>query len=273
MSRKVITLLTDFGYTDAYLGSLKGAILSINPSVNLVDITHDILPYDLVGAGFVLRSAANNFPQGTIHLTVVDPGVGSARRPLIVITPPQIFVGPDNGIFSQVLGLDSLSGDEGIVPRYIPLPKNVQAYCLDNSQYWNQPVSETFHGRDVFGPVAAYLSLGVSPDVLGKRIDSMLYIPFPEVKVSKSSIEGSIIVVDHFGNLVTNIRSSLINTGETLFRIGGHSVNGLSHSYSERGPLLAIIGSHGFVEIALRNGNAAEFLGVGVGDGIIVEVV
>jgi len=268
---QIITLLTDFGHNDSYVGSLKGVILSINPSVTLVDISHEVTPFNIIEAGFILSASSGYFPPGTIHMAVVDPSVGGSRKPLVLITPLQMFIGPDNGIFSQVLKNNFPLSDTVATPHSSPLPKEVMAYHLNNPEFWTHPVSRTFHARDVFGPVAAHLSLGMKPELMGEKVKTLETLQLPDVDRSESRIKGSVIFVDRFGNLVTNIEPLFLGSQKIVILIKDHAIRGLSQSYSQGTPLLAIIGSHGFIEIAIKEGNAAQYLGVGVGDEVLVK--
>ncbi len=178
-----ITFISDFGQKDWFVPAVKGEILKINPEVNIIDITHNVAPFDIKQAAFILKMVYKNFPDGTIHLAVVDPGVGSKRKPIIVFSNRYYFVGPDNGIFSYIYDKDS-----------VVYEINVQ-----------RNVSYTFHARDIFGPVAAKLSIGIDIKKLGKRIYRYTKFPFPSIKRQKGKIFGEIIYIDSFGNLITNI--------------------------------------------------------------------
>ena len=271
MPAKIITLITDFGQNDSYVGSLKGVILSINPSVTLVDISHEVTPFNVIEAGFLLTASYKYFPRGTIHLTVVDPGVGSSRKPLLLVTPLQMFIGPDNGIFSQMLKDNFPPTGTGVTPHPSFLPESVKGYHLNNPEFWMESVSRTFHARDVFAPVAAYLALGLNPELMGERIKNIETVQLPDVDRSESRIKGSVIFVDRFGNLITNIEPPFLGSQKMVVLIKGYALNGLSQSYSQGKPLLAVVGSHGFIEIAIKEGNAAQYLGAGVGEGVFVD--
>ena len=181
MAGRVITLLTDFGGVGGYPAEVKGAILGVNPSATIVDVTHDVPPHDVASGAFLLWSVARTFPPGTIHVAVVDPGVGGERVPLLLVTPDAAFVGPDNGLFTLLLGDDS--GEATGRPfedRYrAPLPPWARAYRLTEPSFWRLPVSNTFHGRDVFGPVAAHLSMGVPPESMGPSVESVERLVMP----------------------------------------------------------------------------------------------
>ena len=266
----IISLTTDFGTADPYVGVMKGVILGINPQAPLVDLSHEVRPQDIPGATFVLGSAYRNFPQGTIHLVVVDPGVGSSRRGLLLDTSQARFVAPDNGVLSYVLvhGGVVIPQGEAFEPQLVSLPSQWHAYALTNSNYWRHPVSNTFHGRDIFAPVAAHLSRGVSPTDLGEPIDQLTCLSIPTPQEEGCHINGHIIYVDHFGNLVSNIPGAKIEgrTTQVQVEIGGHSIQGLAPSYADAPEeLLALVGSHGNLEVSVRNGSAAETLGLTVG--------
>lgn len=269
MAGPVITLTTDFGARDPFVGAMKGVILGINPQAAIIDITHDVPPQDILGGGFAFETACHYFPPGTIHVLVVDPGVGTSRRPLLVIGPDANFVCPDNGILSyHYAGAGFAVPEAGPpTPTPIPLPTGWQAYHLTNSQYWRQPVSSTFHGRDIFTPVAAYLSRGVSPESLGQPLAEVMALPVPRPQENRGKLVGCVLQVDRFGNLITNIPAGLLAplNGRVLVEAGGRQIRGLASSYQDGEPLLAIIGSHGYLEIAAANSNAAQVLGVTTG--------
>lgn len=252
----VITLTTDFGTEDAYVGTMKGVILSINPKAILVDLCHQIEPQNIAQAAFVLGTAYPFFPQGTIHLVVVDPGVGSQRRAIILVTPSAYFVAPDNGVLSYVI-------EE--TPAF-------QAIALTNPRFWLSPVSSTFHGRDIFAPVAAHLSLGVPPEDFGEKVPSLLTFPIPRPQRGENGeLVGHILHIDHFGNLITDIKRTDLPSGEISIEVAGRCIEGLSTSYSKGGELMAIIGSSQNLEIAAKDESAADLLGVRAGDEIRVK--
>ncbi len=186
----IITLTTDFGLDDIYVGIMKGVILSINPACTIVDITHAVTPRDIAAGAFALESSCPYFPAGAIHMAIVDPGVGSGRRALVVETERSLFVGPDNGIFSFALSAPGLKA----------------VYALTSTDYFLPDMSATFHGRDIFAPVAAHLSKGVQPEHMGRRIDDPVILP-QAVPVMRGAgiLEGCIVHIDRFGNLITNI--------------------------------------------------------------------
>ena len=272
MPGRLLTILTDFGTSDAYVAAVKGVMLGLNPELTVIDITHDVAPQDVPAAAFLLGAAAPYFPRGTVHVAVVDPGVGTERRPLLVLTPDAAYVGPDNGIFSSVLAAHSASEGEGPLGGVVPLSPDVRAFHLTNSRYWRQPVSRTFHARDIFGPVAAHLTLGVSPEQLGEPVESIRWLPPATLRREQDGLAGQVVHVDRFGNLVTNIPEEVAGRLRTVW-VAGRSIVGLSETYASAGDdLMALVGSYGTIEIAVRNGSAAAALGVGVGERVIASI-
>ena len=259
----IITLTTDFGTRDGFVGAMKGVILSVNPEALIVDITHEIEAQDVFSAAFALRNSCRSFPKGTIHLAVVDPGVGSTRRPILLQTENYFFVGPDNGLFSCIK-------EEG---------EMVRAIELTESKYFLTPLSDTFHGRDIFAPVAGYISLGIDPNEFGPELHDYRKISLPSPSVSKGVIEGHIIHIDRFGNLITNIDTRNVDafrTGENVrIDVGSIVLKNIARSYSdvEEDSLLAVVGSSGLLEIAVNRGNAQQKLGLKLGDPIRVEMI
>lgn len=246
----VISLTTDFGLADGFVGIMKGVILRIAPHVRFVDLTHEIAPQDVRQAAHVLARAAPYFPETTIHLAVIDPGVGSARRPLLVATDRAAYIGPDNGIFSAALAEPS-----------------AQAWELDQPRYWLPQVSRTFHGRDIFAPAAAYLANGVLPEALGNPLTDPVRLAWAAPRLhSAGRLSGEIVSIDRFGNLISNIPAAWVAAGRWRCRIDGHEAPLLS-TYADvsSGALVGLIGSDDVVEIAVRNGNAAQQLSVGTG--------
>lgn len=280
-----ITLLSDFGMQDGYVGVMKGVVLGIAPGATLVDLSHLVPPQDVAQGAFVLGSAVPYFPRGTVHLAVIDPGVGTARRAVAVAGPSGWFVAPDNGLLTHAVGLlddDGLALKEGDGVAASPhpggltgvsLPAGWRAVHLTNPAFWRPEVSRTFQGRDVFAPVAAHLANGVPLEALGEPTDHLLALDVVRAcRLASGGIAGRVIAVDHFGNLITNIRAGhLQGMGAVYFDVAGRRITGLSESYANGGELLAIIGSAGFVEIAVRNGSARARLGVGVGDRVTVR--
>ena len=260
---KVITLITDFGDAGGYAGILKGVILSINPQCQIIDITHHIPPQDTEEAAYVLQSVHPFFPSGSVHLVVVDPGVGSNRKPIIVESAQNWFVGPDNGVFSFI---------------YL---KNQQkkVWEITNEEYCLSQVSSTFHGRDIFAPIAAHLSSGVSPHVLGKKLEHYVQLEGLEPEIREDVLKGRVVCIDHFGNLVSNISWQFFTrtVGEKPFRIrvGGQVINAISDTYADAGDreVIALFGSSGQLEIAVRNGNCQRLLQVTKGSEVSVHVL
>ncbi len=261
MSRGVITLITDFGTQDGYVGTMKGVMLKISPEVRLVDITHEIPPRDIFHAGFVLRNSYRYFPDGSIHLAVVDPGVGSKRKAILVKTDNHFFIGPDNGVFTFVYESEEIR----------------RVVQLTEKRYFLSDVSNTFHGRDIFAPVAAHLSLGVPLEDLGDPCNDVVRIDIPKPDIKRDGVKGILFYVDRFGNLVSNIREGLLPESNLRRRckvlVGEEVIDGIKESYSEvnEGETLALFGSSGYLEISVRDRNARERLGLGKGTD--VEVV
>lgn len=241
----VITLLTDFGTADYFVGAVKGAILSVNPNVVIVDITHEIPAQDIEAGAFMLLAAYKTFPGGTIHVAVVDPGVGSSRRPIIVKANDQFFVGPDNGLFTYI---------------YDREPSH-QTFHVTATEHFRPAPSSTFHGRDIFAPVAAALSVGVTPNQFGPLINDEVRLPSLETPLR-------IIHIDRFGNCVTNISRERFQ-GKSL-SINGRTISVFRNFYGEAsaGEIFAIWGSAGFLEISVNGGSAAQILGVKRGDAV-----
>ena len=273
----VITLTTDFGADDAYVAIMKGVILSTNPEVNIVDITHSVEPQNVYQAAFILGYTYRYFPKKTVHVAVVDPGVGSERRGVILKTPSALFVAPDNGILSYVI--DELSSSKGSVGQYSPdqdlvtLGKGFEVVAITEPRFWRQPVSTTFHGRDIFAPVAATLTLDISPYELGEKITSLHVFPILKPLVDyQGNLIGHILHIDHFGNLITNIKRANLPGKDIPIEVAGRLIQGITDYYAEGEELMAIIGSSGYLEIALKNGSAADFLNTAIGDEIKVTL-
>jgi S-adenosylmethionine hydrolase len=245
---RIITLTTDFGNRDHYVGSMKGVIYTINPDVIITDITHGIPAHDIFSAAFTLRSFIPYFPKETIHIVVVDPGVGSDRKPIVLEADENFFVGPDNGVFTYVM-LEA---------------ESFRAYEISNPKYFLSGVSFTFHGRDIFAPSAAHISLGVSVRSLGKRLLNPFMLEIREPEIGKDETIGEVIYEDTFGNLITNIPGSMVGSNSTLY-VCDILINGVCKSYSEaqEGELLAVIGSSGFLELSVYRGRASDLIKCG----------
>jgi len=254
LSRPLITLLTDFGLQDGYVASMKGVILGICPDANLVDISHLIAPRNVRSAAFVLYSSYGYFPPGTIHLAVVDPGVGTERRAIAIRTGSCFFVGPDNGTFSLVLGKEV----------------KWEARKLENRQLQLSPLSSTFHGRDLFAPAAAHIAQGVPFDAFGPLCDPEL-VEWGEPVIEKGEVRGEVIHIDRFGNAITNVMRKTLETQgpveKWLIDTGEMTIKPIEPTYGRvgAGEVLALTGSSGFIEIAINKGNAASELGLAQG--------
>lgn len=270
----IVTLTTDFGSIDAYAAAMKGVILGINPQAKLIDVCHSVQPQNIREAAFILKTAYPFFPDGTIHIVVVDPGVGTARRAVILKTPSALFIAPDNGVLSYVIQ-PSLSGyDEDKTRLYqVELPDKMEAVAITNPEYWRSPVSPTFHGRDIFAPVAAHLSLGVPLGSFGKKINSVAMLPLPHPRLADDgSLVGHILHIDNFGNLITDVTSTDLPPTEAIsVEVGSQLISGARRTYADGKGLLILIGSSGHMEIALNTGNAASFLKAKVGNEIRVR--
>jgi hypothetical protein len=257
----IITLLTDFGERDAYAGIMKGVMLGICPAARLVDLTHAV-PAQAVRVGaLVLRSAVPYFPDGTIHVAVVDPGVGSTRAAVAVSTERAVLIGPDNGLLAPSAALLGVRA----VRR------------VENAALCRQPVSDTFHGRDVFAPVAAHLAAGVAFDTLGPELAALQPLDLPEPTAGDGTIDGAVVHVDHFGNLITNIPAAAVRTAfrarSLSVTIAGMTIASLARAYADAAPgdPVALIGSWDLLEIAVRDGNAAARLGAAPGTPVRVN--
>lgn len=268
-SPRIITLTTDFGTSDAYVGIMKGVIFSINPNVQIVDLTHAIPPQDIYEAAFSIYAAHSYFPKGTIHIIVVDPGVGSDRQAIVSRTDNAFFVCPDNGVLSYLL---QSVGNEGGQP--------MDSVAIQNSAYYLLEVSNTFHGRDIFAPIAAHLSLGVSLEDIGPPVQTLVQLPIPKINISGNILIGQIIKIDRFGNLITNISKgafeAFLNDDATYeIRVGNAILNQLNSAYAdaEIGEPLAIMGSLDLLEIAVNGGNAEKQFGLKRGETAVIQKV
>lgn len=277
MDAPIITITTDFGTHDPYVAEMKGVILQINHHATIVDISHEVEPQRVAQGAFLLGSAYPYFPSNAIYVAVVDPGVGTLRRAVLLVAPQGLFVAPDNGVLTYAVRetaeyRGSGHGRRFLQPVEVPVPAGFSAYALSNPDLWRHPVSDTFHGRDIFAPVAAHLSLGVSPEEVGDSLRSLVCLSIPHPRWEGNALRGHVIHVDRFGNLVTTVEGGSLPQRGVEVRLKSHRIAGLSRSYAEGPELLAIIGSHGTLEIAVRNGSAAQELGADVGDVVVVEV-
>ena len=268
----IITLTTDFGLTDAYVAAMKGAILGINADVKIVDICHTITPQNINEAAFVLGSAYQFFPERTIHLVVIDPGVGTERRAIILRTPRFDFIAPDNGVLSGAIEpflTERLHPEQ----RQISLSADLKAVALTKREFWRSPVSPTFHGRDIFAPVAARLSLGTPPEKFGEVTGSITVLPEQRpYQESAGTLVGRIVHIDHFGNLITNFKREDLPEKPFTVEAGQSFISEVSRTYGEGEGLLALIGSGGYLEIALNEGSARDFLRATVGDEVKIRL-
>lgn len=246
-----VTLTTDFGEGSSYVAAMKGALLAVNPAARIMDLTHSIPPQNLTATAYFLGDVLPWFPAGTIHVVVVDPGVGSGRAILCVEWARQIILVPDNGCWAPIL-----RGD-GPPPR---------VYRLEVRRFWRSEVSVTFHGRDIFAPVAGHLSLGVTPADLGPPVTDWVSLTLPSPRVTADSVRGEVVMVDRFGNLLTNVAAADI-MGQRIVEIGGRIIAKSVKTYgdAEPGTLVALMGSTGRLEIAVVSGSAADRLGLGIG--------
>jgi len=258
---QLVTLITDFGLREYFVGAIKGAMLSINPDLTMVDITHQINSHDILEAAFTLRCSYSSFPSRTIHLVVVDPGVGSRRRGLIVATENHYFIGPDNGIFSLIYEAETVQ----------------RVVSITSEHYFRRPVSRTFHGRDIFGPVAAWMTRGIEIGKFGEDISDYTRLTPPKPKKGADGrVQGMILHIDKFGNLITNIEETTLEKLGTpaKFTVGGKEISSIVGSYSEGQPgeVFALVGSAGFYEISMLKSSAAKALQVQRGAEVLVQL-
>ena len=258
--RPIITLTTDFGTRDAFVGAMKGVMLGIAPDARLVDLTHEVAPHDVLEGALTLEAAVGFFPPGTVHLAVVDPGVGSSRRPLAVAAQGQFFVGPDNGLFSFALAGQGWS-----------------AVCLEAAAYRPPRVSRTFHGRDVFAPAAAHLALGTPLPNFGRAVTDPVLIPWPTARRQGDGLVGEVVHADRFGNLVTSVRAAdleALGPAEALVvELEGEEVGSIVGCFADitAGGAGALVGGSDRLEIAVREGSAAASTGARRGSRISVR--
>jgi S-adenosylmethionine hydrolase len=266
-----ITLLTDFGTRDTYVGQMKGVILALHPGCALVDLTHEIGPQQIEEGAFHLEAAIGAFPAGTVHLAVVDPGVGTARRSIAISTPSACFVGPDNGLLSAALPERSRPPEGGAA--LVPLSEGMRAVELEPARYGRGAISNTFHGRDVFAPAAALLAAGHPLEALGRPIDAVLALPpIRARRLQDGRLAARVVSIDRFGNVITSCRAEQLSPGPFKALVAGQSPIPSVRSYGDAPPgsLVCLIGSSGFVEVARVNGSAAGVLGAVIGDEVII---
>ena len=259
MAARIITLTTDFGTADHYVAAMKGVIWTVAPTARIVDVTHEVTAYEITEGAFVVDEAWRWFPKKTVHVAVVDPGVGSSRRPILVEAGGHYFVGPDNGIFAMVYQPMEERGEKVVVRE------------ITAERYFRHPVSRTFHGRDVFAPVAAHLAKGVPPARFGKRIEDYLKLhSFRPIRTSKRVWTGQVLRIDRFGNLITSFsveEFEEIKTRPFELAIGTEKLHRLALNYAEvdAGEAFVIVGSSGYLEVSVNQAQAAKRLGCGVG--------
>jgi S-adenosyl-L-methionine hydrolase (adenosine-forming) len=257
----IVTLTTDFGEGSRYVAAMKGVILSINPHAQIIDISHAVPARDIRAGAIALAETACWFPPGTIHVVVVDPGVGSKRRVIYAEMCGQHFLGPDNGVLSRLAAKERPAKIVGV----------------EDPKYWQPEVSRTFHGRDIMAPVAARLSLGLAPEKLGPTVQQLVELPWAEVQQVPNRIEGEVIEVDSFGNLITNITQSMLEgvpRGDTvIINCDEHETQGIFATFSDQPPMtfMAHVGSTGRLELAIVDENASAMLGVRVGAPVCVS--
>ena len=251
--RQLITLLTDFGTADYFVGAMKGAAISVNPELEFLDLSHDIAPFDVFGAAYTLRCSYREFPRFTTHVVVVDPGVGSSRRPIFVMTDNYNFIGPDNGVFSYIYQIETVN----------------RVIALTTDYYFRKPVSDTFHGRDIFAPIAAWHAKGIDPRKMGDEITDYMKLETPAPKaVAPTMFKGTVIHIDRFGNLVTNFTAEHATEGRVSagirMRVNGREIPHLVSHYAgaPQGQPVAYLGSQGYIEIGISKGSAAKTLEV-----------
>lgn len=284
-----IVLLTDFGLSEAYVGMMRGVISAINPDSHVIDLTHGVRPQQIHHGAAVLADSCRYFPAGSIFVAVVDPGVGTDRAAILLETPHARFVAPDNGLLTLVCRQYQPSFGDGDTPGPARLPAACRAWRLTNPDYWRHPVSSTFHGRDLFAPVAAHLSRGVSSDTTGPPIPAIAAWSLPVPRPDGNTLRGHVIYADSFGNLITDLTADILNNmgiapgdPNVTVAIAGHSIHGLSRTFhspppaAENSPddgLRALIGSHNRLEIALVDGSAATTLEVIGGAGVTLTTM
>ena len=255
MRRPIITLTTDFGIADHFAGTMKGVILGICPDAHIVDISHQVTPFEIAEAGFVIAQAYRYFPKRTVHLVIVDPGVGTSRRPILLEAAGQYFVAPDNGVLTLI---------------YLEEEKR-KVRVITNEKYFLDSVSRTFHGRDIFSPVAAHLAAGVKPSRFGKAAEDYMRLSFEKpMRTARRGWTGAVLKVDRFGNLITNFPARDFPQLEKQpfeLQVGLQMVRRLAQNYAECGvgEVFAIAGSSGYLEVSSSQASAAKILGCGVG--------
>jgi S-adenosyl-L-methionine hydrolase (adenosine-forming) len=263
LPRPIITLTTDYGSSDHFVGVMKGVILSINPEVNIVDLTHSVLAHDILDGALAIGQSYRYFPPKTVHVVVVDPGVGTARRPILVAGDQHYFVAPDNGVLSSVYEQS----------------ESLHVWDIISEHYFRQPVSKTFHGRDIFAPVAAWLTKSWQTSSFGEPITDFVRFGIPKAKRTGNTIQGTVLHADHFGNLITNITAADLpelaaGEGKITINAGNGQVTKVVETFAQgaAGEVVGLMGSSGYLEISVNKGNASRTLGAGRGAEVTVEL-
>ncbi|MGH9573376.1 MAG: SAM hydrolase/SAM-dependent halogenase family protein [Candidatus Acidiferrales bacterium] len=263
MARPIITLTTDYGINDHLVGSMKGVILNINPEVMLIDITHGVMSHDILDGAITIGQAYRYYPPKTVHVVVVDPGVGTPRRPILVAADQHYLVGPDNGVFSAVYDQTEA----------------LHVWNLTSEHYFRQPISNTFHGRDIFAPVAAWLTKSWQSSAFGEPITDFVRFSLPKPKADGNTIKGVVLKIDHFGNLMTNLtpdNAAALFAENAIFtlRVGNGAVSKIVPTFAggAAGEAVAVLGSSGYLEIAVNRGSAARTLAAARGAEVTVEL-
>ena len=263
MAQPIITLTTDYGWSDPLVAAMKGVILKINPDARIVDISHSVMPYDLLDGALTIGQAYRYYPSKTVHMVVVDPGVGTHRRPLLVSGDQHYFIAPDNGVLSMVYEKET----------------KVMVRHITAEHYFLTPISNTFHGRDIFAPVAAWLTKNWQSASFGEEVTDYVRFSLPKPRASDNTLRGVVLKVDNFGNLITNMTPEdvpylISQTKSFKIVVGTREIHKFAQTYSQGvpGELFAILGSSGFLEISVNKGNAARTLGVQRGAEVTVEL-
>ena len=257
---RVITLTTDFGISDWYVACMKGVMLRINPEIQIVDVTHLCPDQDVLRGSFILANA-DYFPEGTIHVAVVDPGVGSDREAIIVkLSNNQFYICPNNGLLSFLLQKYSI----------------IDSYLIENPNYYSRPnISSTFHGRDIFAPAAAHLSLGINPSDFGRPLNTLIQLNLSAPTTTDSSVQGKVIYIDKFGNLISNIHRSILSLPIVSCSIGAHTISNIGSTYSDVSPgsSLVLFSSEDYVEISINQGNAQVSFSASISSAITLRLL
>jgi S-adenosyl-L-methionine hydrolase (adenosine-forming) len=258
----IITLTTDYGMSDHLVGAMKGVILNVNPAARIVDLNHNVVPFDILDGALSIANSYRYFPPRTIHVVVVDPGVGTERRPLLVIAEKQYFIAPDNGVLSTIYERESCT------VRHIT-----------SEHYFLNPVSPTFHGRDIFAPVAGWLSKAWQSEAFGEIITDFVRFTMPKAKPMGDAVKGVVLRVDAFGNLMTNLTADDVPataaaSGNIKLAVNGKEVRkfGKTFALGNPGEPIAVLGSSGYLEIAVSRGNAARTLGANRGTEVTLDI-